>query len=171
MSHRWNASFISMSEPCPQRKSPRLATFDYGLPGDYFVTIGAFQKKLVFGVVKDGEVRLSDLGRLAAEEWVITLARRPYMWCDAWVVMPNHVHILLGFDQQIQRVSLASIIGGYKSAVTRSARREGLWGAYPLWQRSYHDRIVRNEREYTLIHEYILDNPRRWEDDRLNPDV
>ena len=40
----------------------------------------------------------------------------------------------------------------------------------PVWQRNYHERIVRNERELNAIRHYIRDNPDRWADDAENPD-
>lgn len=41
--------------------------------------------------------------------------------------------------------------------------------AAPVWQRNYYEHIIRNEAELVAIREYILDNPRRWDEDPENP--
>jgi len=72
--------------------------------------------------------------------------------------------------------SLGSFIAGYKSMVTKRINRTepavGATGGSPvvgagqtIWQRNYHDHIVRNDCELTKIRQYITDNPRYWETD------
>ncbi|CAG0991617.1 hypothetical protein ANRL4_02512 [Anaerolineae bacterium] len=41
----------------------------------------------------------------------------------------------------------------------------------PLWQRNYHERVIRGEREMTAIREYIRQNPLKWEYDQENPET
>ena len=41
----------------------------------------------------------------------------------------------------------------------------------PVWQRNYYEHVIRNEDDYRQIAEYIADNPRRWEEDTLHPNV
>ncbi len=65
--------------------------------------------------------------------------------------------------------SVSSIVGAYKAAVTRRARRGGLWHGGPLWQARFHDRIVRNDREADRVRRYVAENPERWAFDRLHP--
>ena len=78
------------------RRSPRLADYDYGRPGLYFVTVCIAGRACVFGEVEGGSVVLSALGRIAHDEWGRTLALRPDLSPDVFVVMPNHVHLLFG---------------------------------------------------------------------------
>ncbi|MBK6910938.1 MAG: hypothetical protein IPH10_08425 [bacterium] len=40
-----------------------------------------------------------------------------------------------------------------------------------VWQRSFYDRIIRNEHELGLARQYIMDNPLNWELDKENPDL
>jgi REP element-mobilizing transposase RayT len=40
-----------------------------------------------------------------------------------------------------------------------------------VWQRSYHDRIIRNEEELLRIQQYIAENPIKWALDKENPDA
>jgi putative transposase len=180
----------------PVRKSPRLPTYDYRGVGIYFVTVCTHLRRCVFGEVDaDSDVhgaaavRLNPLGEVARDEWLHTLALRPYVDSHACTVMPNHVHLLFGLwsetgDDRSEEsgeadglpaahrfgnhgaASVSSIVGTYKAAVTRSARRLGLWEDARLWQPRYHERIVRNDREHGAIYEYIVDNPRRWQEDR-----
>ncbi len=78
------------------RRSPRLGGYDYRRAGWYFVTVCARNRALVFGDVVEAEVVLSDASRIAQAEWLRTLAARPYLVPDVFVVMPNHVHVLSG---------------------------------------------------------------------------
>jgi len=59
--------------------------------------------------------------------------------------------------------SLSSLIAGFKAAVTRRVRREP---GYPpdlrVWHRRFHDRILRNEREWRIRRNSIARNPERW---------
>lgn len=64
--------------------------------------------------------------------------------------------------------SLSAAIRQFKSIGTRRIRRlTGVAG--PVWQRSFHERVIRNEMELEARQRYILDNPRRWREDPLNP--
>ena len=63
--------------------------------------------------------------------------------------------------------NLGSIIRGIKSTTTKQIGLIELDGL-PVWQRSFHDRIIRNENEYLKIKEYIKNNPKMWGRDRNN---
>ena len=64
--------------------------------------------------------------------------------------------------------SLGRLLNGFKGAVTTVIRGQIDDPRFEVWQSNYHDRVVRNEREFDSFHAYILDNPTRWEKDRLN---
>jgi len=68
-----------------------------------------------------------------------------------------------------QPKSLSSFVAGYKAAVTKRINQLRYTPSSPVWNRNYHDRIIRNDRELNAIREYIRDNPLRWELDRENP--
>ena len=57
---------------------------------------------------------------------------------------------------------LPLVVGSFKSAVSRRSRRA-------LWQRSFYDRVIRNDTELQSIRQYIVDNPLKWAVDRENP--
>ena len=65
--------------------------------------------------------------------------------------------------------SLGTLIGTFKSVTTRRINRVRRMPAAPVWQRNYHERVVRNERELDRIRAYIAANPMRWALDRENP--
>ena len=67
--------------------------------------------------------------------------------------------------QNIGKNTVSSIIGGYKSAVTKHAHRLNF---IFKWQYNYWEHIIRNENEYNRISQYIIDNPTKWENDKLN---
>ncbi len=100
------------------------------------------------------------------------------MTLDAFVVMPNHVHGLVGLapatnagatvarpSSGISPVvgSLAVAIRSYKAAVTRAARASAPGFA---WQRRFHDHVVRDEADLRRIRAYIEHNPAVWDRDR-----
>jgi hypothetical protein len=73
-------------------------------------------------------------------------------------------------------IHLPNLMKRIKSFTATEYRRRvagDAWQSMPgkLWQRNYHDRIIRNERELTAIREYIANNPMQWHLDRLNPEV
>jgi putative transposase len=69
----------------------------------------------------------------------------------------------------LEALSLGAVIGGFKSGVTREARTLGLWGSDALWQRDYHDHVIRNPKAFARIRRYINENPAQWQQDRENP--
>jgi REP element-mobilizing transposase RayT len=74
------------------RKSPRLKSFDYSQVGAYFITICTRKRKPFFGDISDGEMRLSDMGSIAMENWERLPQRFPSVSLDEYIVMPNHLH-------------------------------------------------------------------------------
>ena len=58
--------------------------------------------------------------------------------------------------------SLGAIVGGFKSAVTKRVNEARATPNTPIWQRNYHDRIIRNDRELNAVREYIAHNPKNW---------
>ena len=159
----------------PARRSPRLATFDYTHPGLYFVTVCTWGREPLLGEVVAGDMHLSQAGRAALEAWAALPLRFPAVDLDAFVVMPNHVHgiLVLGgapdLAPDIARPNLAVVMRAFKSVSGIQGNRALGRTNQPFWQRSYHDRIIRNTRELALIRKYIADNPARWETDIDNP--
>ncbi len=64
--------------------------------------------------------------------------------------------------------SIGSIVGQYKSGATIQMIRSRVMPAPGIWQRNYHDHIIRDDDELQRIRKYIRDNPLNWETDEEN---
>nr|MBC7245035.1 transposase [Chloroflexota bacterium] len=76
--------------------SARLKGWDYTSSGLYFVTICTKERIPFLGDIVNGEMHLSSIGEIVAEEWRKTEQIRPNVILDAWVIMPNHMHAIIG---------------------------------------------------------------------------
>ncbi len=162
----------------PQRKRNRLIQYDYSTPHTYFITICTHKKQCVFGKIQTGDILhppkmiLSAVGEIAFEE--IQGIERHYenIFIDRFVVMPNHIHLLIRITERINPFpttkcyDIPNVVGKFKAAVTRRVG-EAFMPSAPLriWQTSFHDHIVRDEKGYAKIAEYIENNPAKWKED------
>ena len=175
------------------RRSMRLKGYDYTQNGAYFVTIVVQNRTCLFGKVVDGIMQLNVAGQMIDREWHALPTRFPNVHLDAFVVMPNHIHgiiiltnappagaPLVGAQNGVApngvapTVPLGAVVGAYKSLTTveftRGVKTLG-WPPFPgkLWQRNYHERIVRDDAALNRIRRYIEENPARWAADTENP--
>ena len=149
--------------PPPARRSPRLRGFDYATSGAYFVTVCVSGKRCLFGEVVDDRMILNSLGQSVEDALVDAPAHWTGIDLDRFVVMPNHVHAILWIGSRAgQAPPLHHVVGGFKSGSSRLA-------GVSLWQRSYHDRVIRDEAELHALRKYVAENPLRWALDRENP--
>lgn len=154
----------------PQRKPNRLPHFDYSAQGGYFVTICTHNRKNTLSdIVGDGSPVPKTPGQIAKVFIAEIPEKYPCVHVDNYVIMPNHIHLLLQIENsgETQKPSpaLGDIIGWYKYQVTKSVNAHyGTIGAR-FFQRSYHDHVIRGEGDYFKIWEYIDSNPARWKDD------
>jgi REP element-mobilizing transposase RayT len=79
-------------------------------------------------------------------------------------VKPVHQTIGQKRFQNQGRNTISSVVGSYKSAVTKHAHRLGLSFA---WQSRFYDHIIRDDRAYRAISEYIINNPVKWDKDKF----
>ena len=75
--------------------SSRLQTWDYGTNGAYFITICTQNREHFFGIVQNGTVQLSQIGKIAEQLWIEIPNQFPFIELGNFVVMPNHVHGML----------------------------------------------------------------------------
>lgn len=148
-----------------QRKQNRLSSYDYSTNGAYFVTICTHDRQKVLSeIVEDGSLVLRHIGK-TAEEYIIRIPEKyPSVSVEKYVIMPDHVHMLLGIGQGTSDPSptLGNIIGWYKYQVTKEANRILGTEGKKLFQRSYYDHVIRNQADYNEAWEYIENNPRKW---------
>ncbi len=166
-------------------ESARLGSWDYTSPGWYFVTVCTKNKEKFFGDVVDGEMNLSEVGRVVSEEWLKTAIIRSNIMLDEWVIMPNHLHGILVIVERAINVetprrgvstiskwkpgTLGAIINQFKSISTKRIRRAGI--AAFAWQPRFFDHIIRNEDALSRIQTYIQNNPQKWEIDKYFTDA
>jgi len=168
-------------------ESARLPGRDYAAGGKYFVTICTSNRKCWLGEIVGIEMKLSEVGRIVADEWVKTATLRPNVQLDAWQIMPNHVHGILVLNHSghvgksllpekaprqipvegLTANSLGSIINQFKGSCTKRIRALGQSGF--SWQPRFYDHIIWNDRSLDQIRQYIHDNPRKWAEDADNP--
>jgi REP element-mobilizing transposase RayT len=150
-----------------QRRTPRLKDWDYSTPGAYFITVVTCLRQPLFGSIDgEGVMTRSHLGTIAEAEWWRALSLVPNVESPAFVLMPNHVHGILCLnlnpDGDNRASGLTRFVGRYKAAVSRKAGRA-------IWQRSFYDRIIRDEREMEALWDYMESNPGKWAEDHENP--
>lgn len=139
------------------RRNPRHPRIDYS-NGWFLVTVVAAGRRHHFGAVRDRQVILSAVG-IHVSAAIDALADRTGTELDAWVVMPNHVHLIV----HVQRRPLGVVIGGCKARAVRACRKAGVWKpATALWHVGYHDRSIRTGRGLDVARAYVLANPSRW---------
>lgn len=150
-----------------RRKSLRLPNYDYGQAGGYFITICTKGQEELLSTVGAGHlagpvVKLTEIGTIL-ETLILQLPQAyPTVTIDKYVIMPNHVHLLIQIAQSgpagCPAPTMPKIIGALKSMTTRQA-------GSPVWQRGYYDHIIRDEADHLRIWEYIDTNPAKWEED------
>lgn len=138
------------------RKSPRIPGYNYTENNYYFITVCTHEKKCIFGTPKN----LSFSGKIVFECIKKIEEVFPGVFVDASIVMPNHIHLILA-NENNKDINL--VIAQLKSAATRKIRR--ILPGQKVWQRSFHDHIIRNQREYEEIWKYVTYNYQKWEED------
>ena len=99
----------------------------------------------------EGKIELLDCGRIV-EKYI-----QQIQGIDKYVIMPNHLHMIIFINQRNEK-SVSQKIKTFKTLVTKEL-------GFSIFQRSFHDHIIRNEKEYLLIWEYIENNPMNWAQD------
>ena len=167
-----------MEKELPVRKKIRLEGYDYSQAGHYHVTVCVQDGHEMLGkVVGDAVlcvpfVELTDIGEIAQAylEKMNDVIKHAFL--EKYVIMPNHIHLLIilkhGTQEPLEsgtqrtasptKATIPRIVHGMKSVVTKQI-------GYSIWQRSYHEHILRNEKEYQHTWQYIDNNPAKWAED------
>ena len=170
------------------RRSIRLKGYDYSQAGLYFITLCTQNRLHLFGEIIN-DVRgtticaLNTYGQIAEREWIRTSEMRPDIHLDVFVIMPNHIHGIIEITRRgtMHRApataptveqfgkptsnTIPTIIRGYKSSVTKQINILRDHPGVSVWQRNYYEHIIRDEKSYYKIAEYIQTNPLKWRDD------
>lgn len=141
-----------------------------------------------FGDLVEGKMQLNPIGKIVAEEWVNTPKIREYIELYDWIVMPNHFHGIIGINPNVettakivethsnaslrpnrfgpQKHNISSIVRGFKGVCTKRIRK--YHNPKFSWQSRFWDHVIRNERSFKRITEYIRMNPQNWKRDKNN---
>lgn len=153
----------------PKRKTIRIKGYDYSTSGYYFITICTKDKKCILSKVvssnNSAQTQLTQTGQLV-ENCLYKLSKiYTCVKLHDFVIMPNHVHAVIEIDnisEQLHRaqvcaptMTLGQIVRGLKAGVSKYVGNS-------IWQRNYYEHVIRNEKEYLRILEYINNNPLNW---------
>ncbi len=157
----------------PNRKSLRLENYDYSSNGAYFITICTNKRNISLwnnvgaNCVRQQEyIKLSEIGTLINNE----ILKIPYVYenviIDKFCIMPDHIHLIIFLDNSNNTIgrtqfapTISRIIKQFKGSITKQL-------GYPIWQKSFYDHIIRNEKAYLEIWRYIDENPLKFIDEK-----
>ena len=153
------------------RKALRLDGYDYSAQGVYFLTLCTQHRRCILSRVGRDDLGAPCVCLTAAgcivDRYIRSIsAAYPHIVVDQYIIMPNHVHLLLTVlhnDGAPGSSRPTALIPRVVAALKRFTNREA---SCKLWQTSYYDHIIRDEADYTARYNYILDNPRRWAEDK-----
>ncbi len=153
-----------------KRKEYRLRNYDYSSPNSYFITVCTKNREPLLwqmnmnyenvgaAIGRPHKYILSSYGRITET----AIKNIPHIYknvsVDEYVVMPDHIHIILTIHNENPSAGIDNIINKMKGYVSKTI-------GFSPWQKLYYDRIIRNEEEYNNKIEYIRDNPRKWTED------
>lgn len=153
-----------------QHKNLRLGGYDYAAVGCYFVTVVTEGRRELFGHIADGQLMLNCAGKMVEECIADMETRFKGLEVLNSVVMPNHVHAILLNEKEH---SIPEVMRQFKAVTSRLYHKKmetDRWKEVDirLWQRSYYDIIIKKQRMFDFINEYIATNPERWTHDKMN---
>ena len=156
------------------------------------VTIKTHQNEWLFGDVVDGIMRLNKLGEIVQNEILKTPLIRKNVSLDEFIVMPNHVHVLIKIKYKIKNSNgvlqyattinqnsntpkpfhspshtLGSIIRDFKCVATKRINILRNTPRQNVWQRNFNDRIMRDKKELIIKKYYIQNNPVKWKKENI----
>ena len=138
-----------------RRRRNRLSGYDYSLSNRYFITICTCERRCLLG---DRETLAPSEYAVIVQEAIENIGQvYKNVNVDNYVIMPNHIHMILVLMEK-SCPDVSTIVRLMKRHVTLSTGK-------PIWQKSFHDHIIRNDREYRKIWEYIESNPAKWRED------
>ena len=180
------------------RRTIRLKQYDYSEDGFYFVTICTQNRENLFGEITGGIMKINYAGEIIKKWYTKSESKFANIKCGEYVIMPNHFHCIMEFvgadprvcpespennectqiqgehmGSPLHKTPLPQIIQWFKTMTTNEyikMIKQNLLPSFDkrVWQRNYHEHIIRNEAEYYRIIEYIKNNPVLWENDCYN---
>ena len=167
---------MQISHDLPSRKSIRIKDYDYSKEGIYFITICTQHRENILSeIVQDmrkTKIELKPFGKIVDDNYNLII-KKYNMKSHNYVIMPNHIHALVEIYNRNNTKhinTIPNIIKELKSItsveyIKRTKTNEFKNFSKRVWQRNYYEHIVRNEKEYYIIYQYIENNPYNWKKD------
>jgi len=179
----------------PDRLTTRLPGYNYSLPGAYFITSVTRHRICLFGEISAGSMHLSPFGNLVHRAWLDLAAHFEGVSLDAFCIMPSQLHGILCIHEEpggsslpvansenhhdlpvlneinpeqtrpYQTISLMEVVWAFKTYSARRINAARSTPGLPVWQRSFHDQLIRDDKDLERIRNYILENPMLWLED------
>lgn len=146
-----------MQKKLISRKNIRIKDFDYSTEGFYFVTICTNNRKKLLGKIELENIKLTKIGILVRENLKKIETIFKNIIIDEFIIMPNHIHMIIVINRK-NEITISRIIKQYKMYISKKV-------GYSIWQKSFYEHIIRNEKEYLQIKEYIKNNIINWKKD------
>ena len=155
-----------------RNKTLRLKNYDYSQNGLYFITICTNKKIAYFGDIKKDKLILNSAGEMIKRVWLDLDKKFNFIKLHNYIVMPNHFHAIIEITNSKNSTHIGNIIGAFKSISTneyiKGVKNYNWLPFYKrLWQKNYYEHIIRDEKSYFYILDYIKNNPLKWELDRF----
>lgn len=147
------------------RKPNRIKNYDYSSANIYLLTICTQNRAHILGNVKAGEdtptMELSPLGRLVEQAVLSIEAHYANAALETYSILPNHIHLLLRLDATDcdHPPTVSRIVKQMKEYVTKQCGKN-------IWQKGFHDHVIRTEQDYLSAWNYVTFNPAKWETDK-----
>ena len=171
-----------MQNSTPPRRpiSMRYNGADYSAPGVYFITICTHHGARLFGTIINREMVTNQFGDIVWKVWRTLTDRFSQISLDTAIVMPNHFHGIIVVHDDVgnienyeespfpfsrverRKMTIPLVVGFFKMNSAKQINQiRGTKGS-PVWQRNYFDRILRDDKDYDELSEYIFTNPQWW---------
>ncbi|GAA4771178.1 MULTISPECIES: transposase [Flavobacterium] len=171
------------------RKRNRMSGFDYSSNNLYFITncvknnLCCFGNVIPVGTGRDLSVQhpdnnsqniimqLNEYGAIVKNKIEWLELQYPYVAIHNYVIMPNHFHLILEIDsnkikvKEVKIKSVSSLMGALKTTTSKQIHNLGFVDF--AWHRSFHDHIIRDEKQFFYITSYIDNNPQKWFQDKF----
>ncbi len=167
-----------MANELPKRKPLRLPHFDYSKPGAYFITICTHNRKnmlshIVGAFHESPAPELTGQGKIV-DRIINHLPSHLGVQIDRYVIMPNHIHlIIIIFNAEHfraihesplrSRSVISKTVGYIKMNASKEIHQQ--YENKNVWQRGFHDHVIRDQNDYEMIAKYIHENPLKWQYD------
>lgn len=158
----------------PKRKHIRIENYDYSTPGAYFITVCVNNRKPILWNVGAATCRpnsnststvgaatcrpnLSKTGSIVKTAILQISEHYPAVSVDKYCIMPDHIHMILSINtdedgRQVAAPTVSTVVGHMKRWVSLQIGQS-------IWQKSFVDRVIRNDKGYRAVWEYIENNP------------